>query len=43
MDFWRWNQPQTVNLMKIEAGIDVRTTIMLRNIPNRVDSEDLKT
>jgi hypothetical protein len=42
MDFWRWNQPQTVNLMKIEAGIDVRTTIMLRNIPNLVDFEDLK-
>jgi hypothetical protein len=43
MDFWRWNQPQTVNLMKIEAGIDVRTTILLRNIPNRVDSEDRRT
>jgi hypothetical protein len=42
MEFWRWNQPQTVNLDKIEAGIDVRTTIMLRNIPNRVDFEDLK-
>ncbi|CAD0109878.1 unnamed protein product, partial [Aureobasidium uvarum] len=42
MDFWRFNQPQTVNLQKIEAGIDVRTTIMLRNIPNRVDFEDLK-
>ncbi|CAD0111545.1 unnamed protein product [Aureobasidium uvarum] len=42
MDFWRFNQPQTVNLQKIEAGIDVRTTIMVRNIPNRVDFEDLK-
>jgi hypothetical protein len=28
--------------MKIEAGIGVRTTIMRRNIPNRVDFEDLK-
>ncbi|CAD0091200.1 unnamed protein product [Aureobasidium vineae] len=27
---------------KIEAGIGVRTTIMLRNIPNRVNFEDLK-
>jgi hypothetical protein len=43
LEFWRWNQPQTVNLNKIEAGIDVRTTIMLRNIPNRVDFEDLKS
>ncbi|KAI4716730.1 hypothetical protein E4T48_07034, partial [Aureobasidium sp. EXF-10727] len=42
MAFWKFNQPQTVNLQKIEAGIDVRTTIMLRNIPNRVDCEDLK-
>lgn len=42
LEFWRWNQPQTVNVNKIEAGIDVRTTIMLRNIPNRVDFEDLK-
>jgi hypothetical protein len=30
-------------LMKIEAGVEVRTTIMLGNIPNRVDSEDLRT
>ncbi|KAG9588115.1 hypothetical protein KCU77_g7467, partial [Aureobasidium melanogenum] len=42
MEYWRFNQPQTVNLRKIEAGVDVRTTIMLRNIPNRVDFEDLK-
>ncbi|THZ09031.1 hypothetical protein D6C95_01406 [Aureobasidium pullulans] len=42
MEFWRFNQPQTVNLLKIEAGVDVRTTVMLRNIPNRVDSHDLK-
>jgi hypothetical protein len=43
MEFWRWNQPQTVSLNKIEAGIDVRTTIMLRNIRDRVDFEDLKS
>ncbi|KAH0366013.1 hypothetical protein KCU65_g5666, partial [Aureobasidium melanogenum] len=42
MEHWRFNQPQTVNLIKIEAGVDVRTTSMLRNIPNRVDFEDLK-
>ncbi|KAH0371565.1 hypothetical protein KCU65_g1688, partial [Aureobasidium melanogenum] len=42
MEYWRFNQPQTVNLRKIEAGVDVRTTVMLRNIPNRVDFEDLK-
>jgi hypothetical protein len=28
---------QTVELKKYETGIDVRTTIMLRNIPNRVE------
>ncbi|CAD0111853.1 unnamed protein product [Aureobasidium uvarum] len=42
MAFWTFNQPQIVNLQKIEAGIDVRTTIMLRNISNGVDLEDLK-
>ena len=42
LEFWRWNQPQTVNVNKIEAGIDIRTTIMLRNAPNRVDFGDLK-
>ncbi|GAB7347727.1 hypothetical protein MBLNU459_g5280t1 [Dothideomycetes sp. NU459] len=36
------NQPQTVDIRKIEAGIDVRTTIMLRNIPNRVNAAELK-
>ncbi|KAI5209371.1 hypothetical protein AUEXF2481DRAFT_610513 [Aureobasidium subglaciale EXF-2481] len=42
VEFWRFNQPQTVNLLKIHDGIDVRTTIMLRNVPNRVQFEDLK-
>jgi RNA recognition motif-containing protein len=42
LEYWKFNQPQTVNLAKIEAGIDVRTTIMLRNIPNRTQFEDLK-
>ncbi|KAI5208502.1 hypothetical protein E4T39_01388 [Aureobasidium subglaciale] len=42
MEFWKFNQPQTVNLLKIDDGIDVRTTIMLRNVPNRVQFEDLK-
>ncbi|EXJ86496.1 hypothetical protein A1O3_03447 [Capronia epimyces CBS 606.96] len=31
-----------VDIARIQAGIDVRTTIMLRNIPNRVDQLMLK-
>ena len=42
MEAWREHQPRTVNLAKIEAGVDVRTTVMLRNNPNRVQFEDLK-
>lgn len=36
------NQPQTVVLSKIELGQDVRTTVMLRNLPNMVDTVALK-
>ncbi|KIX98125.1 uncharacterized protein Z520_06205 [Fonsecaea multimorphosa CBS 102226] len=32
-----------VDIARIQAGLDVRTTIMLRNIPNRVDQPMLKT
>ncbi|KIW71261.1 hypothetical protein, variant 1 [Phialophora macrospora] len=32
-----------VDVARIQAGLDVRTTIMLRNIPNRVDQPMLKT
>lgn len=32
-----------VRIDRIEAGTDVRTTIMLRNIPNRVDQAQLKS
>ncbi|KIW27136.1 uncharacterized protein PV07_06904 [Cladophialophora immunda] len=31
-----------VDIARIQAGLDVRTTIMLRNIPNRVDQPMLK-
>ncbi|KIW97070.1 uncharacterized protein Z519_02462 [Cladophialophora bantiana CBS 173.52] len=31
-----------VDISRIQAGLDVRTTIMLRNIPNRVDQAMLK-
>ncbi|KAK5126206.1 hypothetical protein LTR16_003096 [Cryomyces antarcticus] len=31
-----------VDIWKIENGGDVRTTIMLRNIPNKVDHQDLR-
>ncbi|OAP57072.1 hypothetical protein AYL99_09185 [Fonsecaea erecta] len=31
-----------VDIARIQAGLDVRTTIMLRNIPNRVDQTMLK-
>ncbi|KAJ4569321.1 hypothetical protein HRR79_004174 [Exophiala dermatitidis] len=31
-----------IDIARIQAGIDVRTTIMLRNIPNRVDQGMLK-
>ncbi|KAK5713077.1 hypothetical protein LTR15_011438 [Elasticomyces elasticus] len=34
--------PQTVEVWKIENGQDVRTTVMLRNIPNRMSCHDLK-
>ncbi|TKA78594.1 hypothetical protein B0A55_03878 [Friedmanniomyces simplex] len=34
--------PQAVELSKIENGQDVRTTVMLRNIPNRMSCRDLK-
>lgn len=37
MEHWRTSRPQDVDLSKIEAGVDVRNTTMLRNIPNRVD------
>lgn len=31
-----------VSVSRIQAGVDVRTTIMLRNIPNKVDQEMMK-
>lgn len=35
-------EPQTVVPAKIESGQDVRTTIMLRNLPNRWTCDDIK-
>jgi hypothetical protein len=32
----------TIKAEEIKQGLDVRTTVMLRNIPNRVNSNDLK-
>lgn len=34
--------PQTVVKLKIEQGLDVRTTVMLRNIPNKLSIWQLK-
>ncbi|KAI7220140.1 hypothetical protein KC333_g2506 [Hortaea werneckii] len=34
--------PQAVEVWKIENGQDVRTTVMLRNIPNRMQCQELK-
>lgn len=36
------NQPQHVHIENIESGRDVRTTIMLRNVPNRMAHDQLK-
>lgn len=36
------NQPQAVVLSRIEMGQDVRTTVMLRNLPDMVDTAALK-
>ncbi|KAI0180246.1 RNA recognition motif 2-domain-containing protein [Hypoxylon sp. FL1284] len=36
------NHHNHVDITRIEGGIDVRTTIMLRNIPNKVDQALLK-
>lgn len=37
-----WNANNTVSKLRIETGLDVRTTIMLRNIPNKMDAMSLK-
>ncbi|KAK5663908.1 hypothetical protein OQA88_119 [Cercophora sp. LCS_1] len=37
------NHHNQVDVARIREGIDVRTTIMLRNIPNKVDQAMLKT
>jgi hypothetical protein len=42
IEFGHWNQLHTVNVDNIEAGTNVRSTIMLRNSFDRVDFEDLK-
>lgn len=34
--------PNVINVERIEKGIDVRTTIMIRNIPNIMTAEELK-
>ncbi|EMC97402.1 hypothetical protein BAUCODRAFT_451341 [Baudoinia panamericana UAMH 10762] len=34
--------PTAVDLVKIEKGYDVRTTVMLRNVPNKMQARDLK-
>jgi len=39
----RRENKNTVSVEKIRAGLDVRTTIMLRNIPNRIDQAMLKS
>ncbi|KAI5365064.1 Putative mei2-like RNA recognition, RNA-binding domain superfamily [Septoria linicola] len=36
------NEPQSINLERLALGHDVRTTIMLRNIPNQWNYRDLK-
>jgi len=36
------SQPQCVDIEKIENGQDVRTTLMVRNVPNRFNSERFK-
>lgn len=36
------NPAQTVDIRKIERGQDVRTTLMIRNVPNRLNCNDLK-
>jgi len=38
----RSSGPQSVEIWKIENGQDVRTTVMLRNIPNKMDCWQLK-
>ncbi|KAH0223382.1 hypothetical protein KCU86_g100, partial [Aureobasidium melanogenum] len=42
MEYWRFHQPQTANLRKIKAGVNVCTAIMLRNITNHADLKDSK-
>jgi len=39
----RRENKNAVSVEKIRAGLDVRTTIMLRNIPNRIDQAMLKS
>lgn len=34
--------PHTVDLHKIKAGLDVRTTLMLRNVPNTLTADQFK-
>ena len=34
--------PNVINVERIEGGIDVRTTIMVRNIPNEMSADELK-
>ncbi|OJJ38553.1 hypothetical protein ASPWEDRAFT_168455 [Aspergillus wentii DTO 134E9] len=39
----RSNNQNAVDIERIRLGLDVRTTIMLRNIPNKIDQAMLKT
>ncbi|KAI9672434.1 MAG: hypothetical protein M1829_004513 [Trizodia sp. TS-e1964] len=46
-EFWNGGQPQgsnhnVVDLERIRRGLDVRTTVMLRNIPNKITQTMLK-
>ncbi|KAK2767901.1 hypothetical protein FQN53_006441 [Emmonsiellopsis sp. PD_33] len=46
-EFGRHNDPRSTNqnfvdIERIRVGVDVRTTIMLRNIPNKIDQAMLK-
>ncbi|KAH0144481.1 hypothetical protein KCU67_g13061, partial [Aureobasidium melanogenum] len=42
MEYWRFHQPRTANLKKIEAGANARTAIMLRSIINYAEFKDSK-
>lgn len=44
MPFRTYSIPEqnVVDISRIESGLDKRNTLLIRNIPNRVDFQDLK-